>query len=200
MDLDQHIIELFHSSIDTSMRTLDEQSGRVSHCGQLMAQCLLSEKKILCGGEGISGALAQIFCSHMLNRFDYERPSLPVINLSVDATTLTALTSDYGFNNIFSNQIRALGQEGDLLFIIANNTSSTTVLQAIKAAQEREMVVICLSDELNNDFSAILTPEDIEITIPSTNRARISETQLQLINYLSELIDQQLFGSHHHSE
>lgn len=195
MDLDQHVIELFHSSIDTTMRTLDEQSDRVAQCGMLMAQCLLSENKILCCGEGISTSLTNIFCSHLLNRFDYERPSLPAINLAADTTTLTALTGDYGFNNIFSNQVRALGQSGDLLFIVANNNTSGTVLQAIKAAHDREMIVVCLSDELSNDFSALLQPEDIEITVPSSNRARIAEAQLQLINYLSELIDQQLFGS-----
>ena len=200
MDLDQHVIELFHSSIDTTMRTLDEQSALVSRCGLLMAQCLLGENKILCCGEGISGALAQIFCSHLLNRFDYERPGLPAINLTADITTLTALTSDYGFNNIFSNQIRALGQDGDLLFVIANNTTSTTVLQAVKAAHERDMAVICLSDEASNDFSALLMAEDLHLIVPSINRARVAETQLQLINYLSELIDQQLFGSYQHSE
>ena len=194
-NLDQHVIELFHSSIDTTMRTLDEQSGRVTQCGMLMAQCLLSENKILCCGEGISAALTNIFCAHLLNRFDYERPSLPAINLAADTTTLTALTGDNGFNNIFSNQVRALGQTGDLLLIVANNDTSGTVLQTIKAAHDREMIVICLSDELNNDFSALLQPEDIEITVPSSNRARIAEAQLQLINYLSELIDQQLFGS-----
>lgn len=196
MDLDQHVIELFHSSIDTTMRTLDEQSSRVAESGMLMAQCLLSENKILCCGEGISTALANIFCAHLLNRFDYERPSLPAINLAADTTTLTALTGDCGFNNIFSNQIRALGQAGDLLFIIANHTTSGTVLQAIKAAHDHDMIVVCLSDALSNDFSALLQPEDIEIALPSTHRARIAETQLQVVNYLSELIDQQLFGSH----
>lgn len=196
MDLDQHVIELFHSSIDTTMRTLDEQAPRVSHAGQLMAQCLLSEKKILCCGEGISGALTQVFSAQLLNRFHYERPGLPAVNLSADATTLSALTGDYGFNNIFSNQIRALGQGDDMLLIIANNTASSTVLQAIKAAHDRDMVVVCISDDLGNDFSALLRPEDIEISIPSSNRARVAETQLQLINYLCELIDQQLFGSH----
>lgn len=196
MDLDQHVIELFHSSIDVTMRTLDEQSARVSHCGLLMAECLLNEKKILCCGEGICAALSHVFCSHLLNRFDYERPALPAINLTADTTTLTALTSDYGFNNIFSNQVRALGQEGDLLLIIANNNTSGTILQAIKAAHDREMLVVCLSDELSNDFSALLQPQDMEITIPSDNRARVAEVQLQLINYFSEIIDQQLFGSH----
>jgi D-sedoheptulose 7-phosphate isomerase len=196
MDLDQQVIELFHSSIDTTMRTLDEQAARVSDCGILMVESLLKENKILCCGEGVSSALSNIFCSHLLNRFDYERPGLPAINLSADATTLTALTGDGNFKDIFANQIRALGQTGDLLLIIANDDRSGTTLEAIKAAHDREMIIICLSDQRGNDFSALLQPDDIELSVPSDNRARAAEVQLQIINYLSELIDQQLFGSH----
>ena len=196
MDLDQHVIELFHSSIDTTMRTLDEQAARVSDCAMLMTQCLLSENKILCCGEATSGALAQIFSAHLLNRFDYERPSLPAINLSSDATTLTALSADGNFKDIFGSQIRALGQAGDVLFIIANASNSGTTLEAIKAAHDREMIVVCLSNQQNSDFKALLQPEDIELPIPSDNNARVMESHLQIINYLSELIDQQLFGSH----
>ena len=196
MDLDQHVIELFHSSIDTTMRTLDEQAAKVSDCGSLLAQCLLSENKILCAGEGISGALTQVFSSHLLNRFDYERPGLPAINLSADATTLMSLSGDSHFKDIFAHQIRALGQPGDLLLLVSNNGSSGTSLEAIKAAHDREMRVICLSGQSSNEFTALLQPEDIELNVPSANRARISEAHLKIINYLSELIDLQLFGSH----
>ncbi|ARN74878.1 D-sedoheptulose-7-phosphate isomerase [Oceanicoccus sagamiensis] len=196
MDLDQHVIELFHSSIDTTMRTLDEQAARVSDCATLMVQCLLSENKILCCGEATNGALAQIFSAHLLNRFDYERPSLPAINLSSDATTITALSANGNFKDIFGSQVRALGQPGDVLFIISNSSNSGTTLEAIKAAHDREMIVICLSNQQSNDFSALFQPEDIELPIPSDNNARVMEAHMQVINYLSELIDQQLFGSH----
>ncbi|WP_339339925.1 SIS domain-containing protein [uncultured Oceanicoccus sp.] len=196
MDLDQQVIEFFHSSIDTTMRTLDEQAARVSDCAMLMAQCLLSEHKILCCGEATNGALAQIFSAYLLNRYDYERPGLPAINLSSDATTITALSADGNFKDIFANQVRALGQPGDILFIIAAASDSGTTLEAIKAAHDKDMIVVCLSHQQSNDFKALLQPEDIELPIPSDNKARVMESHLQIINYLSELIDQQLFGSH----
>ena len=196
MDSNQLVIDLFHSSIDVTMRTLDEQATRVSECGSMMVRCLLNEHKILCCGEGISGAITQVFCTHLLNRFDYERPGLPAFNLSADATTVTALTGDSGFKDIFAHQIRALGQSGDLLFVISNGDNSGTTLEAIKAAHDWDMPVICLSNQLSNDFSALLQPEDIELQVPSSSKARIIETQLQIVNYLSELIDQHLFGSH----
>lgn len=196
MDPDQYIVELFHSSIDTTMRSMDTLAAPVSHCGQLLVQCLLSENKILCAGEGISAALAHIFAAQLLNRFNYERPGLPAINLSADSATLTAIASDNGFKDIYAHQIRAIGQAGDLLFLIASDRSAGSSLAAVKAAHDREMTVILLSPQESSEASALLQTDDIEICVPSDSRARVTEVQLQLINYLSDFIDQQLFGSH----
>jgi D-sedoheptulose 7-phosphate isomerase len=196
MDLDQYVTELFHVSIDTSMRSMETLAEAISDGGTLMSQCLLNENKILCAGLGINGSLAQIFASHLLNRFNNERPSLPAVNLSTDASTITSIAHDNSFNDIFALQIRALAQPGDLLLLISNDGNSGTTLQAVKAAHDRGMSVISLSSQSNSDVSALLQTEDLEICIPSDERARVSEVQLQVINYLSELIDQQLFGSY----
>ena len=196
MELDQHVIDLFHSNIDTTMQSLDLLAATISDCGTLLVQCLLSENKILCCGEGQSGALAQIFAATLLNRFDYERPSLPAIVLNADATTITALTGDGTFNEVFASQIRALGQPGDLLLVISNGSGAGTTLQAIQAAHDREMLVISVSNQEHSDIASLMLPEDMELVIPSSNRARVAETQFLTINCLCDLIDQQLFGSH----
>ena len=82
-----------------------------------------------------------------------------------------------------------------MLLIICAASDSGTTLEAIKAAHDKDMVVICLSHQQSNDVKALLQPEDIELPIPSDNNARVMESHLQIINYLCELIDQQLFGS-----
>lgn len=198
MDLYEHVVELFHSSIDTTMLSLEDLAPRISLCGEMLVQCLLSENKILCCGEGQSGALAQIFAANLLNRFDYERPSLPAIALSADTTTITAITGDGTFNEVFAKQIRALGQAGDLLLVISNGGGFGTTIQAIQAAHDREMIVVSISNQgsanESSDISALMLPEDMELCIPSSNRARVAETQLLTVNCLCELIDQQLFG------
>ena len=196
MELDQQVIDLFHSSIDTTMRSLDGLTPQISAAGSLLAQCLLAGNKILCAGTGNSSALSQIFVANLVNRFDYERPNLPALNLSTDPATLTAITSDSGFNEIFAHPLRALGQPGDTLVIIAHGEGTGTTVQAIQAAHEKELRVVALCDQTHDDFTALLYPEDVLIAIPGENRARVIEVHLQIINYLSELIDQQLFGSH----
>jgi D-sedoheptulose 7-phosphate isomerase len=194
MNLHEHVIELFHTSIDTTMQSLEELAPRIGDCAELLTQGLLSENKILCCGEGQSCALAQIFSSNLLNRFNYERPSLPAIALS-DPSTITAITGDSTFNEVFAKQIRALGQPGDLLLVISNGSGSGTTIQSIKAAHDREMIVVSISNRDNSDIASLLLPEDLELRVPSINRARVAETQLLAINCICELIDHQLFGS-----
>ncbi len=195
MENDNPVTELFHSNIDVTMQSLETLTDIISECATLMVQCLLSENKILCCGIGQSAALGQIFSSNFLNRFQYERPSLPVINLSCDSSTLTAITQDSGFQDIYANQIRAIGQSGDILFLISDNPSATTI-QAIQSAHDREMIVISVGRTDNSNISALMLPEDMELNIPSDNRARIAEAQLLIINCLCELVDQQLFGGY----
>ncbi|WP_019531270.1 SIS domain-containing protein [Dasania marina] len=193
MDLYEYVTELFHSHIDTSMRSMEELPMTLAECGELMAQCLLSDKKILCCGEGQSGAIAQIFASHLLNRFNHERPGLAAIALT-DSTTVTAITGEGNFAEVFAKQIRALGQSGDILLVLSSGSNVTSSSQAIQAAHDRDMLVITINNS-EHDSAALLLPEDIEICIPSNNRARVGETQLLIVNCLCELIEQQLFGS-----
>ncbi len=195
MESEQYVNQLFQSNIEITTRSMDQLATVVSQCSELLVQCLLSERKILCCGEGVNGALAQIFTSHLLNRFNFERPGLPALSLASDATTLTALCSDGSFNEIFSQQIRALGQSGDILLVISNSTSAGSSIQAIQAAHDHEMIVVSISDSDSQDISSLMLPEDVDFIIPSNDRPRVIENQLLIINCLCALIDRQLFGS-----
>lgn len=195
MQSEQYINQLFQNNLETNMQAQQELAPLIAHCSELLVQCLLSEHKILCCGEASNAALAQIFTSHLLNRFDYERPGLPAICLSSDVTTLSALCSDNTFNEVFSKQIRALGQSGDILLVLSNGSSAGTTVRAIQAAHDREMIVVSISDRDSQDISSLMLPEDIEFIIPSNDRPRVAETQLLITHCLCALIDRQLFGS-----
>ena len=193
MDFYQRVLDIFHNNIDITMQSLDELAEPVFHAADAVTQCLLSERKVICCGEGQSGALSQIFVSNLLNRFDYERPSLPAISLPTDTTTLSAIATDGSYSDIFSKQIRALGQPGDVLLALSNGTNSAT-LQSIQAAHDREMLVIAICRQSQSDINALMLHEDIDIQIPSDRRARVAEVQLLILNSICELIDNQLFG------
>ena len=147
-----------------------------------------------CGNGGSAGD-AQHFSSELLNRFERERPSLPAIALTTDSSTITSIANDYSYNEIFSKQIRALGQPGDVLLAISTSGNSANIIQAIQAAHDREMIVVALTGRDGGDMASLLLPEDVEIRVPAKVTARIQEVHLLAIHCLCDLIDSQLFGS-----
>ncbi|MCK5121194.1 MAG: SIS domain-containing protein, partial [Methylococcales bacterium] len=132
--------------------------------------------------------------SEMLNRFERERPALPAIALTTDTLTLTSIANDYHFDEVYAKQIRALGQQGDILLVYTTSGNSTNIVSAIKAAHDKDINVIALTGKDGGSVASILKESDIEIRVPSESTARIQEVHLLITHCLCDLIDQQLFG------
>ena len=192
--MDQRVITLFHESIETKMQAGEELAPLIVQASELIVHALLSEKKVLTCGNGISAAQAQIFTACLVDRFEQERPSLPALNLGADFTTQTAIGSDYSFNDVYAKQIRALGQPGDILLLLTSTGKASNLLQAISAAHDKEMHVIALTAGEGGDVAALLDQGDMELRIPAAAKPRIHEVHLLCLFCLCDLIDQQLFG------
>ncbi|MBQ0742657.1 MULTISPECIES: phosphoheptose isomerase [Halopseudomonas] len=195
MDMQHRIRQLFTDSIETKTRAMEVLGPSIEQASQLMVNCLLNEGKILTCGNGGSAGDAQHFSSELLNRFERERPSLPALALTTDSSTITSIANDYSYDEIFSKQIRALGQPGDVLLAISTSGNSGNVLQAIQAAHDRDMLVVALNGRDGGAMTSLLLPEDAEIRVPARSTARIQEVHLLAIHCLCDLIDRQLFGS-----
>ena len=195
MDMQHRIRQLFTDSIETKTRAMEVLCPSIEQASQLMVNALLSEGKILSCGNGGSAGDAQHFSSELLNRFERERPSLPAIALTTDSSTITSIANDYSYQEVFSKQIRALGQPGDVLLAISTSGNSGNVIQAIQAAHDREMQVVALTGRDGGAMASLLLPEDVEIRVPARSTARIQEVHLLAIHCLCDLIDRQLFGS-----
>ena len=159
-----------------------------------MVNCLLTNGKILSCGNGGSAGDAQHFSAELLNRFEKERPGLPAVALTTDSSTITAIANDYSYEEIFSKQVSALGQPGDVLLAISTSGNSANVAAAMKAAQEREMLLVVLSGNDGGEMAGLLSEQDTEIRVPSSRTARIQEVHLVVIHCLCDFIDTQLFG------
>ena len=190
----EHIANTFNEHMETVSLSIEPLTPLIAETSGMMVQTLLNDNKIICCANGSSIVVVQQFSSHLLHQFEQERPSLPAICLSHDSTTLTAIASQDSFNDIYSKQIRALGQSGDLLLLASCNGNETNLLQAIKAARDRDMSIVVLSGTDGGDMASLLAPEDIELRIPAINPSRIQEIQLLVAHCLCELIDLQLFG------
>lgn len=194
MDPIQRVADIFNESIELKTEVRDILAPQIVATSELMTDCLLAEGKILSCGNGGSAGDAQHFSSEMLNRFEMERPGLPAIALTTDSSTITSIANDYQFADIFSKQVRALGQPGDLLLAISTSGESHNVVHAIDAAHDREMRVVALTGREGGQISDLVQTTDIEIRVPSWSTARIQEVHLMIIHSICDLIDRRLLG------
>ena len=195
MDPLTRVREHFAESIATKQTAADALAESIAAAGQLMADALLSDGKILSCGNGGSAADAQHFSSELLNRFEMERPGLPAVALTTDASTVTSISNDYSYEEIFSKQVRALGKPQDVLLGISTSGNSENVIRAIDAAHERGMKVVALSGRDGGRMAELFEEGDVEIRVPATRTARIQEVHLLAIHCLCDLIDTTLLGS-----
>lgn len=189
------IRQLFNDSIDTKLAALDTLPPSIENAGKLLATALQNKGKILVCGNGGSAADAQHFSSELLNRFDRERPSLAAIALTTDASTLTSIANDYQYQEIFSKQVKGLGQSQDVLMVISTSGNSENIINAVYAAHSKGMRVVALTGRDGGELTRVLKGQDIELRVPGTNTARIQEVHILIIHCLCELIDHLLFGT-----
>ncbi len=194
MDLKSRINKHFTDSAHLKLEAMDLLADPLARASERMAQCLMNEGKILSCGNGGSAADAQHFAAELLNRFEMERPGLAAMALTTDTSTLTSIANDYAFEQVFSKQVRALGQRGDVLLAISTSGNSKNVLEAINAAHEREMSVVALTGRGGGKTVPLLKDGDVHICVGHNNTARIQEVHLLTLHCLCDVIDCILLG------
>lgn len=191
----ERIKQNFQESITVKKTAAEALPEVIARAGQIIIQSLLDNHKVLSCGNGGSAADAQHFSSEMINRFEIERPGLPAIALTTDTSILTSVANDYQYDEIFAKQIKALGQQGDVLLALSTSGQSKNIIQAIRAAQDRNMPVIALTGRDGGYLADLMTPNDVEIRVPAQSTARIQEVHLLIIHCLCDMIDRVLFSN-----
>ncbi len=194
-ELDERIITLFHRSIESKMQSGEVLAPLLTEASQILVHALLNENKILACGNGISGANAQILTANLSHRFERERPGFPAFTLGSDFVSQTAIANDVSYNEIFSKQIRALGNPGDILILFSTSGNPSNLVQALQAAHEKQMPVIAITGRDGGNIAALLDVNDLELRVPDNSRTRIHEVHLLMNFCLCDLIDYQLFGA-----
>jgi len=195
MDPVQRVKDNFNESIQLKSQACEQLAPKIVSAATIMTNGFLDEKKVLSCGNGGSAADAQHFSAEMLNRFEMERPGLPAIALTTDSSTLTSIANDYQYADIYSKQILALGQQGDILLAISTSGESHNIIHAIDAAHDREMSIVALTGREAGQVADFIQASGIEIRVPSWSTARIQEVHLMIIHSICDLIDQHLLGS-----
>jgi DnaA initiator-associating protein len=189
----ENIRKSFTESIQTKIAAAEELPIPIEKAANMMVRALINGNKILSCGNGGSAGDAQHFSSELLNRYERDRPSLPAMALTTDSSTITSIANDYSYDEIFSKQIKALGQPGDILLAISTSGNSRNVINAMEAALGRDMTIVALTGKDGGEMAGFLSENDVEIRVPSSRTARIQEVHLLVIHNLCESIDNALF-------
>ena len=190
----QRILAHFHESAELKIASAAALSQPIAAAIELMFGALSNGNKILACGNGGSAADCQHFAAELVGRFERERFPLPALALTTDTSILTAVGNDYSYREIFSKQVQAFGQAGDILLAISTSGNSANVLAAVEAALEREMRIVLLTGKDGGEIARMLTDADVNICVPHTRTARIQEVHLVTIHCICDGIDVALFG------
>ena len=194
MDLTTHLRQHFEEGIELRRRMAETMPAAIARAGTALAEALKSGHKVLACGNGGSAADSQHFAAEIVGRFERERPGMPAIALTVDTSAITAIANDYDWDSVFSKQVQALGQPGDFLLGISTSGNSNNVLEAIKAAHEKDMVVIALTGRDGGAMAKALGPTDHHLNVAHPRTMRVQEIHLLPIHCLCEVVDNVIYG------
>jgi D-sedoheptulose 7-phosphate isomerase len=192
--LEQRIQKQFFDSADLKYAAAEVLAKPIADAVQAIVGSITAGGKVLACGNGGSASDAQHFAAEFVGRFERERPGLAAIALTTDTSILTAIGNDYDFNSIYSKQVQALGQPGDVLLAISTSGNSANVLAAIDAAQAKDMTVVALSGHKGGRMRERLTDTDVLICVPHDRTARIQEVHILALHCICDAVDLQLLG------
>lgn len=190
----QRILSHFQESAELKIHSATVLAQPIEQAIELMFTALSNGNKILACGNGGSAADCQHFAAELVGRFERERLPLPALALTTDTSILTAVGNDYSYLEIFSKQVQAFGQAGDVLLAFSTSGNSGNVLAAIEVAQERDMRVVALTGKGGGAIGKKLTDADVHICVPHDRTARIQEVHLVTLHCICDGIDVALFG------
>ena len=169
----------------------EQLSASIVEAASVMARTLRNGGKVLVMGNGGSAADAQHLAAEWVGRFHRERRPIPAVALTADTSVLTAVGNDYGFEQVFVRQVRALGRKGDIAFALSTSGNSPNVLRATEAAEELGMVTIGLT---GRDGGQLASRVRYNLNVPHKLSARIQEVHIMIGHLLCQLTDENMKG------
>ena len=180
-----------HLKVITLLKKDKNVVESIAKISNILVETFKSRKKFLICGNGGSAADSQHIATELVSRFLLERKALDAEALTVNTSTLTAVANDYSFDKVFSRQVEAKGNEGDVLLAISTSGNSKNIIEAIKIAKSIGMKTIGFTG--NNIDSLICKLSDYCICIPSNSTPRIQEAHILIGHIICEIVEKELF-------
>ena len=189
MDKKNIILEILNKSLQAKELSIKNNIDRIIQAADLISEAIKSGHKILLFGNGGSAADAQHLAAEFVNRFKIERPPLAALALTTDTSIITSIGNDYHFDEIFSKQVMALGQKGDIAIGISTSGNSKNVLKAVNAAKTSGIFTIGFTGR----GGKLAEITDLTLTVTSDTTAQIQEVHITMGHIICDLVDRILF-------
>jgi D-sedoheptulose 7-phosphate isomerase len=183
---------LFDDSLHVQRVFLSEHAADLERAVDLVAEALGGVRKLLLFGNGGSAADAQHIACEFVGRMTRERRALPAIALTTDTSALTAISNDYGYDEVFARQVQALGRAGDVALALSTSGNSPNVLRAVSACRALGMRVVGLT---GGDGGALAGQVDVSLRVSASRLSpRVQETHILVGHVLCELVERRVCG------
>jgi len=194
MNKEKFITDSLKDSSETKLKIEQKCKDDILKAVNTLSEAFRNGNKLLLCGNGGSAADCQHIATELMIRLSHniQRPALPAIALTTDASNLTAGGNDIGFENIFARNVEGLGNKGDALIVISTSGNSGNVIKAAETARSKGMKVIGF---LGGDGGRLKSLVDLPIIIPSSNVQRIQEGHITVAHIICELVENELYGS-----
>lgn len=166
-----------------------DMAGDIAGVAELTADALREGHKLLFCGNGGSAADAQHLATEYVVRFREDRQALAAMALTTDTSLLTAAANDLGFDEVFARQVRALGLEGDVLFLHSTSGNSRNLLRAAEVARERGVTTVAMLARGGGPLASLV---DHPVVLPTQEGARAQELHLAIGHIVCELVEERL--------
>lgn len=182
-------------AIDAAAANVEIISNHLKPACEAIVNTLLSDRKLIVCANGYSAPIANLLTTCLMHQQEFERPSLPAVNISIDSTTISAIAKDGNYHDVYAKQLRAIGNEGDTMLALSIDGDCSNIVQAIQIAHERGIGIITVIGSNEGKMSAVKQEGDIEIMLSASSVARATEAQLFAINAMCHQVETQLFGT-----
>ena len=169
--------------------TLQLQLVEIERAGTLIRSTLRQGHKVLLCGNGGSAADAQHIAAELVGRYERQRRAWPAIALTTDTSALTAISNDYGYEEVFARQVEALATANDVLLALSTSGTSANVLKAVQKARDIGCKTIALTGAAGEPLASAC---DLAVVVPAERTARVQECHITIGHLWCELIDAEL--------
>lgn len=188
-----NVIETAFENIADNFMKLKQKSSVVEQIAKIWIEALGNGNKVIFCGNGGSAADSQHLAAELMGRYKFDRAPMPAMSLTVDTSALTAIGNDYGYDKVFSRQLKGIGNKGDVLVGISTSGNSKNILDAFAVAKEKGIKTVAFTGEGGGEM---LKSADICLNVPSSTTNNIQEMHIACGHLICGIVEAHFFANH----